>query len=65
MAADFIIKDGMVIIPHGPLSDGKGDMHDTYKIDRYGNLYNGHMTVRIPGGEYIPVRDLPDIDQKD
>ena len=30
---------------------GGGDIHETFKIDRYGNIYDGHTTLRIPGGK--------------
>ena len=34
---------------------GGGDIHDTIKIDRYGNLYDEHTTVRIPGDK---IKDI-------
>ena len=36
-----------VVIPH-PKIPGVPDLHDTYKIDRYDNLYKGHTTVNLP-----------------
>ena len=35
---------------------GGGQIHETFKIDRYGNLYDSHTTVEIPGGKksHIP-----------
>lgn len=30
-----------------------GGLHETFKVDRYQNLYDGHTTVRIPGGQKI------------
>ncbi len=29
---------------------GGGQIHETFKIDRYGNLYKEHSTIEIPGG---------------
>ena len=31
--------------------NGGGDIHDTFKIDRYDNLYDYHSTIRIPGNK--------------
>ncbi len=28
-----------------------GDVHDTFKLDRYENTYGGHTTIRLPGGK--------------
>jgi len=38
--------------PIGPSSEG-GDMHDTIKADKEGNILDGHTTIRIPGGQSI------------
>ncbi len=42
------------IAPLGPSPLG-GDMHETFKFDRYDNLYSGHTTVRIPGGHDVQM----------
>ncbi len=28
---------------------GGGDIHETFKVDRYNNIYNAHTTLRVPG----------------
>ncbi|MEA3378976.1 MAG: hypothetical protein U9Q69_05070 [Nanoarchaeota archaeon] len=47
------------LAPFFPTSTGFGiqtpnigipDFHDTFKQDRYDNLYGGHSTIRGPGG---------------
>tara|TARA_Y100000310_G_C20637266_1_gene791856 strand:+ start:133 stop:438 length:306 start_codon:yes stop_codon:yes gene_type:complete len=40
----------------------KGDVHDTYKVDRFGNLYGGHTTARVKGGKSKKLDYLDDID---
>lgn len=35
-------------IGYGNLSDLGGDLHESFKIDRYGNIYGGHTTYNIP-----------------
>lgn len=32
-----------------------GAVHDTFKIDRYDNLYDGHTSVYLPGGKHIAL----------
>jgi len=44
--------NGFGIQPLGPSPLG-GDIHETFKVDREGNISNGHTTVRIPGGQSI------------
>jgi len=43
-----------VVIPYGNLTGLGGDVHDTFKIDRYDNIYGGHTSIKIPG--YGPIR---------
>lgn len=39
------LGDGGITIPYGNLGIPElRDLHDTFKIDRYGNLYGGHTT---------------------
>jgi hypothetical protein len=48
-----IIKDwGMII----PLKINEIPMHETYNIDKEGNVSNGHSTVNLPNGGkvYMP-----------
>jgi len=42
------------VIPYGNLTDQGGDVHDTFKLDRYGNSYGGHTSVKIPA--YTPIK---------
>ena len=28
----------------------KGDIHDSFNVDHFGNVFNGHTTVRFRGG---------------
>lgn len=35
-----------------------GDYHETYKVDRYDNVYDGHGTVRGKGGFSSRVADF-------
>lgn len=36
---------------YGQFSTG-GNLHDTARVDRYNNLYGGHTSVYLPGGEH-------------
>src|SRR3989338_3790814 len=36
-----------VVIPYGNETGLGGDVHDTFKIDRYHNPYGGHTSVKI------------------
>ena len=38
-----------VVIPYGNQTGLGGDIHDTFKIDRYDNPYGGHTSIKIPG----------------
>jgi hypothetical protein len=29
---------------------GGGQIHETFKVDRYGNLFDEHTTIQLPGG---------------
>jgi hypothetical protein len=42
------------IIPYGNQTGLGGDIHDTFKKDRYDNIYGGHTTIQLPGIE--PMR---------
>lgn len=41
-----------VVMPH-PKILGIPDLHDTYKVDRFDNLYKGHTTINLPGDKKI------------
>jgi hypothetical protein len=43
-----------VVVPYGNQTGLGGDVHDTFKIDRYDNPYGGHTSIKIPG--YEPLR---------
>ncbi len=36
------------VLPTYDIPEG-GQTRETFKIDRYGNLYNAHTTIEIPG----------------
>jgi len=39
------LSEGGISIPYGNLNIPElKDLHDTFKVDRYGNLYGGHTT---------------------
>jgi len=40
---------GMTVLPYGNLTGLGGETHDSFKLDRYGNPYDGHTTIKIPG----------------
>ena len=44
------LNDNTLIIPYGNITGIGGDVHDTFNYDSLGNIYNGHTTIRIPGG---------------
>lgn len=48
------------IQPLGPSPLG-GDMHETFGVDKAGNIRDGHTTVRIPGGQtkHLPWNPKP------
>jgi hypothetical protein len=37
---------------YGQFSTG-GSLHDTFRIDRYNNIYGGHTTLDLGGGKKI------------
>jgi hypothetical protein len=39
------------VVPYGDLTGNGGDVHDTFKLDRYGNVYSGHTSVKIPAAK--------------
>ena len=45
------INNGYGIQPLGPVPNYGGDMHDIFKVDKLGNITNGHTTFRIPNGQ--------------
>lgn len=44
------LKGGWGFQPMGPSPLGKGDIHDTFHVDRLGNLTGGHTTIQLRGG---------------
>lgn len=50
----IVPTDTGVVIPH-PTIPEVPDLHDSYKIDRYDNLYKGHTTVNLPGDGKIRI----------
>lgn len=46
------INNGYGIQPAGPTPLG-GQIHDTFKVDKFGNISNPHTTLQIPGGKKI------------
>ncbi|MBU0707680.1 hypothetical protein KKG41_04885 [Patescibacteria group bacterium] len=40
------------IQPMGPTPMG-GQIHDTFNVTPGGNIFNGHTTAQIPGGQKI------------
>lgn len=57
MSGDFKpTSGGWGIQPIGPNPNGgRGDIHDTFKVDGSGNLSGGHTTVQGPGGQKINI----------
>lgn len=45
-------KNGFGIQPLGPSPLG-GDVHESFNVNKDGDIFNGHTTVRIPGGDTI------------
>lgn len=43
---------GFCIQPLGPSPLG-GDIHEGFKVDKNGNIKEGHTTIRIKGGKAI------------
>ena len=48
------IQNGYGIQPIERLPNG-GDIHETFRVDREGNVTDGHTTVRLPGGQSIKL----------
>jgi len=48
------LKDGWGIQPMGPSPKG-GDMHETFQVNKDGDISGGHTTVRIPGGKSVSI----------
>jgi len=48
------LQGGWGIQPIGPSPLG-GDVHDTFRVNRQGNVSGGHTTARIPGGQSINI----------
>lgn len=46
-------ENGTIIIPYG--NELEFEFHDTFKTDRYGNIYNGHSTFNLKGGEKLRI----------
>lgn len=52
-----IVSGNGIVIPYG---DKLGfDLHDTFKVDRYGNLYDGHSTSNLKGGSKLRINTDP------
>ena len=52
-----IVSGNGIVIPYG---DKLGfDLHDTFKVDRYGNLYDGHSTSNLKGGGKLRINTDP------
>lgn len=44
---EFKFSGHKLVIPYGNLGiEEVGDLHDTFSVDRYGNLYGGHTTFK-------------------
>ena len=54
MANPILRKNGWVIQPGSPLPGG-GDVHDTFRVDRNGNISGGHTTIRTPGNKEVQL----------
>jgi hypothetical protein len=56
---EFIPSDrnyGQHVIPCGDQTGIGGDVHETFRTDRYDNIYGGHTTIQLPeyGSLHIP-----------
>ena len=52
-----IVSGNGIVIPYG---DKLGfDLHDTFKVDRYGNLYDGHSTSNLKSGSKLRINTDP------
>ena len=53
---DLNIQSGPGLYPsnhnYGQFSTG-GNLHDTFRVDRYNNLYGGHTTVDLGNNQQI------------
>lgn len=59
MSNDFKkLKNGYGVQPIKKLPGG-GDIHDTFKVDEYGNVSDGHTTVRLPYGKDVKLPWAP------
>ena len=47
------INNGYGIQPLCPVPNYGGDIHDTFKVDKLGNITDGHTTLQIPGDKKI------------
>lgn len=45
------LSGGYGIQPIDKSPTGKGDIHDTFGINKEGDIFGGHTTVQIPGCE--------------
>lgn len=46
-------EDGTIHIPY--INELGFEFHDTFKTDRYGNVYNGHSTSNLVGGKKLRI----------
>jgi len=53
-----VFNDGPGLYPssrnYGQFSTG-GSLHDTFRIDRYDNVYGGHTSYYLPGGQKTSI----------
>ena len=43
------LGNGYGMQPIGPSPLGTGDIHDTFRVDGFGNISGGHTTIQLPG----------------
>lgn len=51
ISRQIIPSYGISVVPYGDLTGLGGDVHDSFKLDRYDNIYGGHTTLNIRGYE--------------
>ena len=52
-----LVSGNGIVIPYGNILEF--DLHDTFKVDRYRNLYNGHSTSNLKGGNKLRISTDP------
>ena len=48
-------SNGFGVQPLGSTPLG-GDLHETFGVDKVGNILDGHTTIRLPGSQDIKLR---------